>query len=123
MAKKPKIEKPGEQLTEQAVKREMVEGSQFVSLYVNDTQIQITPWDIRFIFGLIMELPTIETPTVSIKTIGEVRMSPQHAKRVATILLQQLHVYEQNIGLIPESATPAEIKTSAPSSTEQPQPS
>jgi hypothetical protein len=42
-----------------------------------------------------------EQPTIQIKTTGEVRMSPQHAKKLAQILLKQIQVYESNVGTIP----------------------
>ena len=73
----------------------------FVSLYANDTQIQLSPWDFRLIFGQI-EPPdndSVEQP-MGIREIGEVRMSPQHAKMVALVLRNQIQVYEKNIGEI-----------------------
>lgn len=76
----------------------------FVSLYTNDTQVQLTPWDIRMTFGEISEARAGEPgeqPTVQIKTTGEVRMSPQHAKKLAEILARQIQVYERNVGTIP----------------------
>lgn len=84
------------------INRQTVDAAEFVSLYVNDTQVQLTPWDVRFIFGVISETPTENRPTILIKTIGEVRMSPQHAKRVAMVLLQQLKHYEDTVGPIPQ---------------------
>ncbi|MFN8641878.1 MAG: DUF3467 domain-containing protein [Candidatus Binatia bacterium] len=83
------------------VQREPIQSEEFVSLYVNDTQVQVSPWDIRFIFGLIDDPPSSERPTVRIKMLGEVRMSPQHAKRVAAILQQQIKLYEDSVGAIP----------------------
>ena len=75
--------------------------SNFVSLYTNDTQLQVTPWDVRMIFGEITEPASAERPVNVIKQIGEVRMSPQHAKIVMLILANQLEQYESNIGPIP----------------------
>jgi len=74
----------------------------FVSLYTNDTQIHTTPWDIRLIFGEIAEGPTKERPSVRIKATGEVRMWPQHAKRIVAILLKQFQQYESKYGPIPK---------------------
>ena len=73
----------------------------FVSLYVNDTQIEVTPWDFRFTFGEITRAPTADNPTVGVKSTGEIRMSPQHAKKLAEILVQTLQRYESAIGKIP----------------------
>jgi hypothetical protein len=83
--------------------REETKAENFVSMYINDTQIQITPWDFRFIFGLIETPPMVvgESKTILVKTIGEIRMSPQHAKTVAMVLLQQVKRYEENVGPIP----------------------
>jgi hypothetical protein len=80
--------------------REAVRSPSFVSLYSNDTQIQMTPWDVRLIFGEIEDVK-VEGPAIKIRLTGEVRMSPQHAKRVAMILIQQLRGYEETIGPIP----------------------
>ena len=88
------------QIVRANVKREVVESTTFVSLYANDTQIQLSPWDIRLIFGLISEPATVERPVI-VKTIGEVRMSPQHAKKVVQILERQLTAYENALGSIP----------------------
>jgi hypothetical protein len=83
------------------VARFVVQAPQFASLYTNDTQVQVSPWDIRLVFGMISEPATVEKPTVTVHTVGEVRMSPQHAKVVAAILVQQIKLYEESIGPIP----------------------
>ena len=83
------------------VDRQVVTAPTFASLYANDTQVQTTPWDVRLIFGEIAESATKETPVNVIKRVGEVRMSPQHAKVRVSILLKQLAVYERTFGPIP----------------------
>jgi hypothetical protein len=83
------------------VNRETFLSSGFTSLYANDTQIQISPWDFRLMFGVISEAPSLNNLTYRIEMVGEVRMSPQHAKRVAEILERQLKLYEESIGPIP----------------------
>jgi spore coat protein CotH len=83
------------------IKRVITQDSNFVSLYSNDTQIQITPWDVRLVFGEISEGATPERPEVSIKSNGQVTMSPQHAKKVAEILISSLAKYEQTFGPLP----------------------
>jgi hypothetical protein len=83
-------------------RREVIQSPEFVSLYANDTQVQLSFWDMRLIFGLITTTAAEEeNQVIQIKTVGEVRMSPQHAKRVAMILIQQLKRYEETIGPIP----------------------
>jgi hypothetical protein len=83
------------------VSREETTSPSFVSLYANDTQIQVSPWDVRLIFGEISQPATPERPTNVIKQTGEVRMSVQHAKVVVTLLFRALKNYEETIGPIP----------------------
>ena len=83
------------------VGRHVVTSPSFVSLYANDTEVQTTPWDIRLTFGELSINNDSATPVV-VKQTGEVRMSPQHAKRVAMILIAQLKVYEEKFGAIPQ---------------------
>jgi hypothetical protein len=79
----------------------------YALLYANDTQIQVSPWDIRIQFGEIVDPPpTAENPVLHIRAAGEVRMSPQHAKKVAAILDQQIQLYESRIGPIPMPQDP-----------------
>jgi hypothetical protein len=82
------------------IKRETVPSEQFVSLYVNDTQVQMSPWDFRLMFGVIEGVPSPEDPTIRVKQIGEVRMSPAHTKRIAQVLMKQIASYEEKIGHI-----------------------
>ena len=83
------------------VKRTIVMDSNFASLYSNDTQVQVSPWDVRLIFGEISEGPTTERPEALIKCTGQVRMSPQHAKKLAEILMGSLATYERTFGPLP----------------------
>jgi Protein of unknown function (DUF3467) len=71
----------------------------FVSLYTNDTQVQTTPWDVRLVFG---EIADTTNEAVIVRRTGEVRMSPQHAKRITVILIKQLQGYEAKFGPIPQ---------------------
>lgn len=101
--RKPTDEQPTKpQIVRANIERETITPEGFVSYYANDTQLQITPWDVRFVFGVIEEPPNAERKTIKVKSLGEVRMSPQHAKRVAMILVQQLKAYEEGIGPIPQ---------------------
>ena len=89
------------QMVRANVNREVITAPTFASLYANDTQVETTPWDIRLVFGEISESPTVDRPRVVVKQVGEVRMSPQHAKRITQILVKQLEHYEKTLGHIP----------------------
>ena len=89
--------------TGQPVKRTVLpDQSTYLSLYSNDTQVQVSPWDVRLIFGEIRELPTEEKPELVVRPTGEVRMSPQHARRVVDILQETLTKYEATYGELPK---------------------
>ncbi len=40
-------------------------------------------------------------PVVSVEEFGQIRMSPQLAKKLTMILAQQLQTYEEKFGVIP----------------------
>jgi len=81
------------------VERQSAGGPGPASFYANDTQIQSTPWDLRFTFGIIKDVNT-DSKRALIESVAEVRMSPQHAKRLAEILATQIQHYEASIGFI-----------------------
>jgi ribosomal protein L22 len=83
------------------INRQTIQSDRFVSLYANDTQVQTSPWDVRLVFGQITGMPIAEDQPLEVTQMGEVRMSPQHAKRVADILRQQIELYEKTVGVIP----------------------
>ena len=71
----------------------------FVSLYANDVQVQTSVWDVRLLLG---EISIEEDKKVAnVYQTGEVRMSPQLAKRLIAIIVQQLKGYEEKLGPIP----------------------
>ena len=70
----------------------------FASIYVNDIQIMTSAWDVRLILG---ELGDGDLTSVNITQLGEVRLSPQLAKRVTMLLAEQLRKYEAAFGEIP----------------------
>jgi hypothetical protein len=82
------------------VNREVIVSPDFVSIYANDTQVLLTPWDVRLTFGEISEVKP-DPPTIVVKTLGDVRISPQHAKKLLQVLGFQVAQYEKNIGVIP----------------------
>ena len=83
------------------ITREMSKSAEFVSLYANDVQVQTTQWDVRLVLGEISDPPSSESPTLKIQQLGELRISPQLAKRLTLIMLDQIKVYEENFGEIP----------------------
>jgi len=82
------------------VKRLVDTSSAFASYYANDTQVQTTPWDVRFMFGVITDVEP-ETATARVERLVDVRISLPHAKRLLAILSDQLTQYESNVGFIP----------------------
>lgn len=86
------------------LKREVSRSPHFASMYTNDIQFQLSAWDMRLIFGEISEPATPEHPVLSVMQIGEVRMSPEMAKRVVSIMAEQLKAYETKFGPIPSPA-------------------
>jgi hypothetical protein len=71
----------------------------FASYYANDTQIQTTPWDVRFMFGMISDVDP-ESKRAIVERIADVRMSLPHAKRISEILVKQIQHYEATVGYI-----------------------
>lgn len=82
--------------------RKLVKSDAFVSLYSNDTQVQATVWDFKLSFGVVHDVPG--EAEVTIERSAEVRMSPQHAKKIAQIILAQVGKYEENFGVIPQES-------------------
>jgi hypothetical protein len=83
------------QIVRANINREMTKSEQFMSVYANDTQLQLTAWDVRLIFGVIDEVATPEKNVTTVRQLGEVRMSLPHAKRVAQILTAHILHYEE----------------------------
>ncbi len=83
----------------------------FFSVYVNEVQVQTGPWDIRIIVGETgSDAAEIKTDEAKTEVLGELRMSPQLAKKVVEILIGQLAIYEKKFGKIP--VVPPERPTS-----------
>jgi hypothetical protein len=70
----------------------------FREYYANDTQIQVTPWDVRLMFGVITDSPDPEA--VAVQRVADVRLSLSHAKKIVEILAGQIKLYEARIGHI-----------------------
>jgi hypothetical protein len=88
------------------ITRENIPSPAFFSIYSNDIQVQTTPWDLRLTLGEIVAAPTPDKPVLTIKQLGELRISPQLAKRLAAIISGQIKAYEENFGQIPAPPEP-----------------
>src|SRR5271157_5183875 len=84
------------------IRRENVKSPEFVSIYANDVQVQMSPWDMRLVLGELGDLRTADRQIVTIRQLAELRISPQLAKRLTTIMIVQLKIYEERFGHIPE---------------------
>jgi hypothetical protein len=94
--------KGNEIIAESDIRRDHTRSDSYFSVYANDIQVQTGPWDVRMILGEIGDaVRENSVPVLKIKHLGEVRLSPQLAKRLTMILIQQLKHYEENIGTIP----------------------
>jgi hypothetical protein len=91
---------PAPPIGQPEVTRSEIKAEGYFSVYVNDIQMQVTPWDIRLVLAEIQDV-TKAPPTINLKALGEIRMSPQLAKKVAIILMGQLRQYEAQFGEIP----------------------
>jgi hypothetical protein len=80
--------------------REKSKSGNFFSIYANDIQVQTGPWDVRLILGEIGSTAT-RTPELFVEELGQIRISPQLAKKLTMILAQQLKAYEERFGEIP----------------------
>jgi hypothetical protein len=73
----------------------------FASLYVNDVIVMMTPWDFRLRLSQ-LESVDLEKGEAVVTVHADVRMSPQHLKKLVQVLTKQLEIYEGAIGAIPE---------------------
>ena len=55
---------PEDAIVRANINRQIIPGEAYSALYANDTQIQMSPWDFRFMFGVIASLPTSANPTI-----------------------------------------------------------
>lgn len=75
----------------------------FFSVYANDLQVFTSPWDLRLVLGEMGDQGIASSGAVvmNISQLGEVRMSPQIAKKLIGLLADQLKAYETSFGQIP----------------------
>lgn len=72
----------------------------FASIYVNDVNVMMTPWDFRLRVGQI-ENVDVEKNQAEVTVLADLRISPQHMKKLVQVLTKQLEAYEANLGPIP----------------------
>lgn len=83
-------------------------GNDVPTFYVNNTFVETSVWDIRLRLGETLETDR-EHNILRVREIANVRMSPQHARAVLTILENHLENYEKQFGKIP--AVPQQERT------------
>jgi hypothetical protein len=79
-------------------------GPAFVSIYANNVELNVSPWDFRFRLGHIIEATD---ESVSIEETAHVYMSPQHAKAFLKVLSGTLQRYEDKFGPIVDVEQPS----------------
>ncbi len=97
-------------MSEKAATGQQMESSRsekFTSVYSNSTILEVTPWDFRFIFGVLIKAPI--GSAAKIENLTEVVMSPQHAKALLGVLGTNIQEYEKRVGEIklPQPESPA----------------
>jgi hypothetical protein len=77
---------------------ESVQSDKFVSVYSNSANLEVTPWDFKFVFGALVKGEQGKLPKIENRV--EVVMSPQHAKALLGIFTTYIQEYEKNVGEI-----------------------
>lgn len=87
---------------------ESFQSEKFMSIYSNSANLEVTPWDFKFVFGALVSQGQGKPPKIENKV--EVLMSPQHAKVLLTLFANNLALYEKQVGEIklPTPQPPAE---------------
>jgi hypothetical protein len=73
-------------------------GADASSIYVNSTEMGISPWDVRIKMGEIVGQAEDGRPQV--KHLGTLLMAPAHAKAVLEALQKTVNLYEEKFGEI-----------------------
>ena len=90
----------GQQIVRANQIRTVTKSPAFVSLYINDLQSIVSPWDFRLLLGLMQGFADGKSGAVLVDLIGELRMSPPFAKKVVAVLSRQVESYEETYGSI-----------------------
>jgi hypothetical protein len=93
-------------------------------VYTNNVVIELSPWDIRFRFGELLEASPTQLKVLERLTVV---MSPQHAAVMAQLLNQHIEAYQNTYGPIPAPrgrvAEPSFSPSTEPAPPSEPQPS
>ena len=77
-----------------------------ITLYANHTEVGLTTWDVRFIFG---ESLGVENNTIKVKPLAKVYLSPGHAKAILKLLSDHIAEYEKRFGEINPDLSKAKL--------------
>jgi len=69
------------------------------TIYSNNTQIEVSTWDIRLKFG---EILSASPQKITVRSLVDIVMSPQHAKALTVLMVNAIKEYETNCGKIPQ---------------------
>ena len=88
------------QMTKKKIENEFMasEPSQLAEIYTNASLIHYNHYEFEVTFGL------GSSNYEGVKPVVNVRMSPQFAKEFARIITENVRLYEQNVGKLPEDA-------------------
>jgi hypothetical protein len=76
---------------------EFTTSENFVRLYANSAQVEVTLWDFRVVFG---DTRKIDDGKLLVENSAVITMSPQHAKVFAALLSKNVLDYEKQVGEI-----------------------
>jgi flagellar protein FlaG len=81
----------------QATHVEIEKTAQYREAYANSVQVRVSLWDFFLMFGTINQT---SPDTVTIESFQGVYLSPQQAKALMNVLLQNIRQYEATFGEI-----------------------
>ncbi len=76
---------------------EPVRADVFAKFYANSARVETTLWDMKIFFGEVV----LGGSKPFIEEFASIAMSPQHAKALISILIQNVNEYESLFGPIP----------------------
>ncbi|MGD0829900.1 MAG: DUF3467 domain-containing protein [Terracidiphilus sp.] len=81
----------------QQTKMDLVQTPEFRETYANSVQVRVSVWDFQLVFGLAAS----EAPDqVTIRNHSAIFLSPQQAKALSNMLVQNLAQYEHAFGAL-----------------------
>jgi flagellar protein FlaG len=86
-----------QQFSAQPTQVEIEKTAQYREAYANSVQVRVSLWDFFLMFGTINQT---SPDTVTIESFQGVYLSPQQAKALMNVLLQNIRQYEATFGEI-----------------------